>query len=173
LLWYAYVGVATALIEVVAVYLLARYAKLGEPSLKGGTAFGLGFAGGQALVQGMLALAFAAVARAQPDSVPLSIADVYVLNSPLYGIALIVQQAGRMLVHLYAVLLIFYALAADTIQPVVQASGYKAAMGLLFAAALIIGGGQIAMNWVAAIGLALWGALGVFGCIRLRDSYPA
>ena len=53
-----------------------------------------------------------------------------------------------------------------------QAFGYKAAMGVVFSTALFFGGEELTMHWVAAIGLALWGALGVYGYRRVREGYP-
>ena len=172
LAWYVYLGATTAVVEVAAVYLLLRFTSLGKGTFNDATALGLGFGAAQAGVQGMLSLAVAVLALTQPEAVPLPLADVAVLNNPLYGMAVIAQHAGTMLISFYSLVLICYGVATARISPVVQAFGYKAAMGVVFSTALFFGGEELTMHWVAAIGLALWGALGVYGYRRVREGYP-
>jgi uncharacterized membrane protein YhfC len=172
LVWYAYSGVMIGLFEVVAIYLLLRYTDLGRASLRGAQSFGLAFGGAEALASGALLLFVSVLALNDPDSVPLVVPEIAVLNNPLYTIAPILEQAGKILVHCFSLVMVFYAVASARLRPVVDAFAYKFAYVAMVSLAAGVGGTSLVWIWITAVVSVVWGALGAFGCYALREEYP-
>lgn len=170
-----YVGLLTGLTEVTLVWLLMRYTRLGKVKWERARAFGIGFGAIEALLLGVGSLTAALFALLAPQTIPAdALAQLAVMNNPLYGLAPIVERFFTVWVHIFSNVLIFFAVAqrqfrwfwlAFWFKTLIDAvAGYAQTSGIL---------ASIQGIWAIEALVALFGVVGWLGTRWVRNRYPA
>jgi uncharacterized membrane protein YhfC len=104
-----YVGLLTGMTEVLLVWLVMRYTRLGRATFNQALSFGIGFGVVEALVLAIGSLATILTAILSPQSIPSQVlAQLAQANNPLLGLAPIVERFSTIFVHILSNVLIFY-----------------------------------------------------------------
>jgi uncharacterized membrane protein YhfC len=173
-IFYLYVGSLTGVFEVAIVWLVMRYSRLGQGvTWKGAFSFGVGFGSVEALLLGISSAASVIMAMTTPDVFPLeTLQQVAQASNPLYGLAPVVERFFTILVHIFANVLIFYAVAEKQPRWFWLAFAYKT---LLDAAAVFgqsTGLDTLATLWAIEAFVMIWGAIGWLGIRWIKKHYP-
>lgn len=170
-----YVGLLTGVTEVALVWLVMRYTRLGKVRWERALAFGIGFGAIEALLLGLSSLTAALFAILAPQTIPArALTQLVVMNNVLYGIAPIVERFFTVWVHIFANVLIFFAVArmqmrwfwlAFWFKTLIDAvAGYAQTSGVL---ATIDG------IWAIEAVVVVFGVVGWLGTRWVRRRYPA
>jgi uncharacterized membrane protein YhfC len=158
-----YVGALTGLFEVLLLWLVMRYTRLGQMTWAHALAFGIGFGAVEALLLGVQSLLSASVAIAMPAMVPLGPDLVAQMNNPLYQLAPIIERFFAILLHIFASLLIIYAARTRQARWFWLAFAYKAGIDTVAAFAQIRGLVTFPAIWAIEAVVAVWGIAGWLG----------
>lgn len=111
-LFIVYVGLLTGMTEVLLVWLVMRYTRLGRATWNQALAFGIGFGVVEAMLLGIASLATFLTAMLSPQSVPSqALAQLAQANNPLLGLAPTVERFSAIFVHILSSVLIFFGVA--------------------------------------------------------------
>jgi uncharacterized membrane protein YhfC len=158
-----YVGSLTGAFEVIGVWLLLRYTKLGRVPWGRVLAFGIGFGAVEALWLGIGSLASVLTAMLAPATLPLgALEQIARQSSAPYIVVPPWERFFTVLVHIASNVLLFYAIARRQVRWLWVSFAYKTAIDTVAAAAQLYGwladlGGLWAVEAVVALfGLAGW-----------------
>jgi uncharacterized membrane protein YhfC len=171
LVFYLYVGALTGIFEVLLLWLVMRYTRLGQMSWSLALAFGLGFGAAEALALGAQSLATVLVAMLVPAVVPLGPDMIAQLNNPLYTIAPGVERFFAVLLHVFANLLIIYGARRHQARWFWLAFAYKTGIDAVAAFAQIQGLTTFPELWAIEAVVAVWGIAGWLGIRWLRPRW--
>ena len=173
LLFYLYVGALTGIFEVAIVWLVMRYTRLGRVPWKRALAFGIGFGAVEALLLGLSSLGTVVATLVAPGVFPLeALEQVSRLNNVLYGLAPISERFFTVLVHIWANVLIFYAVARREPRWFWLALIYKTGIDAVAAFAQFWGLETLAKIWTIEAVVVLWGIVGWLGIRWVQQRYP-
>ncbi len=170
-----YVGLLTGLTEVTLVWLLMRYTRLGKVRWERALAFGIGFGAIEALLLGVGSLTAALFALLSPQTIPAeTLAQLAVMNNPLYGLAPIVERFFTVWIHIFSNVLIFFAVARMQIRWFWLAFWFKTLIDAVAGYAQTSGiisniQGILAIEAVVVV----FGVVGWLGMRWVKSRYPA
>jgi uncharacterized membrane protein YhfC len=168
-----YIGALTGLTEVLLVWLVLRYTRLGQAPWKRALAFGIGFGAFEALLLGFSSLASMLVAILQPASLPPAALAVLADQSRLaWALAPVVERFFTILVHIFTSLLIFYAVVKREARWMWLAFLYKTLLDAGAGYVQLIGLSSLLIVWAAEAFVAVMGGLGWIGLGLLKQNYP-
>jgi uncharacterized membrane protein YhfC len=169
-----YVGALTGVFEVALVWLAMRYSRLGQGvTWKGAFSFGVGFGSLEALLLGVSSAASVIAALTTPDIFPLeTLTQIAQASNPLYGLAPVVERFFTILVHIFANVLIFYAVAKKQPRWFWVAFAYKTLIDALAAFGQVMGLDTLATLWAIEAFVVIWGAIGWLGIRWIKGQYP-
>ncbi len=170
-----YVGVLTGMTEVLLVWLVMRYTRLGHVTWKSALSFGIGFGAVEALLLGVGSVATIVAAILAPQSIPSpALSQLAAANNPLLGLAPIVERVSTILVHIFANVLIFYGVARAQWRWFWLAFSMKSLLDAWAAFGQLSGmTATLEQIWVLEAGLVVFGILSAFGCWWIAHRYPA
>jgi len=173
-LFYVYVGALTGVFEVGLVWLLLRCTRLGRAGWGMALAFGIGFGAVEALLLGLGSLASIAAALANPSAIgPDVLASLAHQNSPLYSLAPVVERVAAMGVHVFANVLVFYAVRRRQLRWFWLAFIYKTAVDSVAAFAQLWGVSTLGRLWAVEAIVIVFGVIGFWGIRRVARAYRA
>jgi uncharacterized membrane protein YhfC len=158
-----YVGALTGVFEVLLLWLVMRYTRLGRMTWGHALAFGIGFGAVEALLLGLQSLANAVFAIATPAMLPLGPDIVAQMNNPLLQLAPIVERFFAILLHIFACLLVIYAAGTRQVRWFWLAFVYKTGIDAVAAFAQIRGLVTYPTIWAIEAVVAAWGIAGWLG----------
>ncbi|MGD9317753.1 MAG: YhfC family glutamic-type intramembrane protease [Anaerolineae bacterium] len=166
-----YVGALTGVFEVLLLWLVMRYSRLGRMTWGQALAFGIGFGAVEALLLGLQSLANAAFALATPALVPIGPEAIAQMNNPLLQLAPIVERFFAILLHIFACLLVIYAVRTRQARWLWLAFVYKTGIDTVAAFAQIRGLVTYPAIWAIEAVVAVWGIAGWLGIRWLRERW--
>jgi uncharacterized membrane protein YhfC len=166
ILFYVYVGLLTGLTEILLVWLLLRYTRLGDVPWAKALAFGVGFGVFEALFLGFSNLATNLSALTTSEPIPEAILSaLLLLNNPLYSFAPVIERFGTILVHIFCSVLLFYGVTSGQVRWFWLSFAYKSLLDTIVAFAQFWGIETLPKLWtIEALIL-------VFGCLAWRGIY--
>jgi uncharacterized membrane protein YhfC len=170
-LFSVYVGALTGIFEVLLLWLVMRYTKLGRMAWGQALAFGIGFGAVEALLLGAQSLANAIFAMAAPALLPLGPEAVVQMNNPFFQLAPIVERFFAILLHIFACLLVVYAARSRQPRWFWLAFVYKTGIDTVAAFAQVRGLVTYPGIWVIEAIVAVWGIAGWLGIRWLGERW--
>jgi uncharacterized membrane protein YhfC len=158
-----YVGALTGLFEVLLLWLVMRFTKLGQMTWAHALAFGIGFGIVEALLLGIQSLLNALVAITAPAILPLGPDLVAQLNNPLYQLAPVFERFFSILMHTFACLLVIYAACTRHARWFWLAFAYKTGIDTVAAFAQVLGLVTFPTIWAIEAVVIVWGIAGWLG----------
>ncbi len=173
LLFDLYVGSLTGFTEVLIVWLILRYTRLGQVPWERALAFGIGFGAVEALLLGLGSFLTMLIGIMTPEAIPPdALAQIAAANNPLVSLAPIVERFFTIWIHIFCNVLLF--LGAVKLQSrwfwlsfifksLLDAwAAYDQLSGLIATPAGI---------WIAEIGVVLLGIIAWYGTFWVRRQY--
>ena len=158
-----YVGALTGLFEVLLLWLVMRYTRLGQMTWAHALAFGIGFGAVEALLLGVQSLLNSMFAIAAPAMLPLGPDLVAQMNNPLYQLAPVIERFFAVLLHIFACLLVIYAARTRQARWFWLSFAYKTGIDTVAAFAQVRGLVTYPTIWAIEAIVAVWGILGWLG----------
>jgi hypothetical protein len=163
------------LTEVLIVWLVMLYTRLGRVDWNRALAFGIGFGAVEALVTGLGSLASVSAIILTPQSAPpAALAQLVMLNNPLFAVAPIVERFFTIWIQIFCNVLIFFGVAKlqsrwfwlafafksllDTLASFGQTSGMTTTLGQI---------------WILEAGVILFGILSWLGVRWVAQRYSS
>jgi uncharacterized membrane protein YhfC len=174
LIFNVYVGSLTGVFEVVLVWLLVRYTRIGKVTWQKALAFGIGFGAVEALLLGLASTANVLVGLLAPNMVPSdALISLAAANNVLLSLAPISERFFTVLIHIFSNVLIFYAAATRKPGWFWLSFVYKTLLDSVAAWAQLTGLGSLDKIWAIEAGIAVMGILGWWGTAQLLRRFPA
>lgn len=171
---YLYIGSLTGIFEVGLVWLLVRLTRLKGAGWKQALAFGIGFGALEAFLLGLSSLGNMAAAVISPGMIPSeALAQLARANDIRLSLAPIVERFFTVLVHIFANVLIFYAVAARRPAAFWLAFVYKTLIDSAAAYGQLTGLDTLGKIWAIEALVVLWGVLGWLGTRWVAKRYPS
>jgi uncharacterized membrane protein YhfC len=158
-----YVGALTGLFEVLLLWLVMRYTRLGQMTWSHALAFGIGFGAVEALLLGVQSLLNSLFAIAAPAMLPLGPDLVAQMNNPLYQLAPVIERFFAILLHIFACLLVIYGARTRQARWFWLSFAYKTGIDTVAAFAQVRGLVTYPTIWAIEAIVALWGIAGWLG----------
>lgn len=172
LVFEVYVGLLTGVFEVALLWIFLSRTRFGRTPWSTALSFGIGFGSVEALLLGVSSLASALAALRSPDLLPPSaLAQIGQAANPLFGLAPVVERVAAIFLHIFACVLIFYAIRAGEKRWFWAAFFYKSAMDTVAAFAQFWGVATLAHLWTIEGVIVLFGLVGVWGIRRISARY--
>jgi uncharacterized membrane protein YhfC len=169
-----YVGLLTGIFEVIPVWLVVRYTRLGRVNFPRALAFGIGFGVCEAALLGISSLGPALAGILSPNVLPVATLDQLArANDLLYSLAPVSERFFIILVHVFANVLVFFAAAARKPGYFWLAFAYKSLIDAAVAFPQVTGAFSLGQIWGAEGVIAVWGVIGWVGTRWLEAHYPA
>ncbi len=173
ILFYIYVGALTGVFEVLIVWLVLRSTRLGRAIWVDALGFGIAFGAAEAIVLGMNTLASVIMALSNPGVfIPAQLAQIALLNNPLYSLAPIWERFFTVLIHTGANVALFYAIARRETRAFWLAFALKTVIDTGAAFGQFWGVDTLGKVWVLEIGVAIFGVLGWWLTRAIAQRYP-
>lgn len=166
-----YVGALTGVFEVLLLWLVMRFTRLGQMTIAHALAFGIGFGVVEALLLGIQSLLNALVVIAAPDMLPLGPDLVAQMNNPLYQLAPVFERFFSILMHSFACLLVIYAVRSRQARWFLLAFAYKTGIDTVAAFAQVRGLVTFPAIWAIEAVVIIWGIAGWLGIRWLRQRW--
>ncbi len=174
MLYYVYAGVQTGLTEVLLVWLLLRYTRLGRVPWVEALAFGIGFGAFEALYQGIPSLVSSISALAAPQALSEAALSSYqVVNDPLIALAPATDRFAATLVHIFGNVLLFYGVVSGQARWMWVSFAVKSLVDVLAVCLMIVGIPSVAILWAMEAVLLVTGLLCWWGIRRVQRRYSA
>lgn len=173
MIFHLYVGALTGVFEVLLVWLMARYSRLGRVEWQRALAFGIGFGAFEAFLLGLISLTTVSMAIYSPGMVPVaSLNSLAQSSSLLHNLAPISERLFVILVHIFCNTLILY--AATTRKPGYFwfAFVFKSLMDSAASYAQLHGLQTLGQIWLLEGIIAVFGIISWFGIRWLARRYP-
>ncbi len=173
LLFDLYVGSLTGLTEVLIVWLVLRYTRLGQVAWGRALAFGIGFGTIEAFLLGLSSFVTVLVALSAPETLPPDLMQQMVAaNSPVISAAPILERFFTIWVHIFCSVLLFFGVLRSqarwfwlsfVFKSLLDAwAAYDQLSGLLTTSAGI---------WIAEAGVVVLGSLAWYGTLWIQRRY--
>ncbi len=172
-LYYVYAGFQTGLTEVLLVWLVLRYTRLGRVPWVEALAFGIGFGAFEALYQGIPSLVSSISALAAPQNLSEAALSSYQsLNDPLIALAPATDRFAATLVHIFGNVLLFYGVASGQARWMWVSFAVKSLVDVLAVCLMIVGIPSVAVLWAMEAVLLATGLLCWWGTYQIQRRYP-
>jgi uncharacterized membrane protein YhfC len=174
-IFYIYVGALTGVFEVLLIWLVLRYTRLGQVPWPRALAFGIGFGALEALLLGASSLANVLTAMLMPSVVPVAAMNAIArANDVLYALAPVVERAATVFLHIGANVLLFYGVrqARGRARWLWLAFLYKTAIDSVAAFAQFWGLETVARVWTIEAIVVLFGLAGWWITRWVARHYP-
>ena len=172
ILFYIYVGLLTGLTEVLLVWLLLRYTRLGDVPWAKAFAFGVGFGVFEALLLGLSNLATHISALIASEPIPdATLSRLLVLNNPLYSFAPVIERLGTIFVHLFCSVLLFYGVSSGQARWFWLSFAYKSLLDSIVAFAQFWGTETLLKLWVIVALIMAFGCLAGWGTYQISRRF--
>lgn len=170
-----YVGGLTGLTEVLIVWLVLRFTRLGQVEWQRALAFGIGFGAFEALLLGIGSFATMLTALVAPQAMPVeALIQFKLADDWLYSSAPIIERFFTIWAHIFSNVLIFYAVVVKQVRWFWLAFVYKSLLDAWAAWGQIAGmtasAGQV---WILEALVIVFGIIGWVGTRWLEQRYPA
>ncbi len=173
MIFHLYVGALTGVFEVLLVWLMVRYTRMGRVDWQRTLAFGIGFGAFEAFLLGLLSLTTVSMAIYSPNLVPVDSLDSLAQSSGLlYSLAPISERIFVILVHIFCNTLIFYAAAMRKPGYFWFAFVFKSLMDSVASYAQLHGLQTLGQVWLLEGIIAVFGIISWFGIRWLARHYP-
>jgi uncharacterized membrane protein YhfC len=167
-----YVGLLTGITEILMVWLLLRFTRLGQAGWNKALGFGIGFGAVEALLLGVSSFGSVLAALLIPAQIPLNaMASLSVGNNLLVGLAPIWERFFTVWVHILSNVLLFYAATTRKNRYFWMAFWYKSILDLVAAYAQMSGISSLVKMWSIEAFIALMGVLGYWGTVQIQKMY--
>jgi len=172
LLFYIYVGALTGLTEVLLIWLLLRYTRLGKAPWAKALAFGVGFGAFEALYLGYEYLASIVTVLANPQAVSeAGLANLTLLNNPLFLLAPIADRIGALLVHIFCCVLLFYGVASGQARWLWLSFVFKSLVDAIVGFAYFWGTETLPKLWTIEALILVLGGMAWWGVLQVQRRY--
>jgi uncharacterized membrane protein YhfC len=173
LLFYIYVGALTGITEVLLLWVLLRYTRLGRVSWAKASAFAVGFGTFEALYLGIGYFNSIVTALTNPTAVSeAALANLTLLRNPLYGLAPLVDRISAILVHIFCVVLLFYGVASAQARWLWLSFAYKTLVDAIAAFAYFWGLETLSKLWALEALILLLACFAWWGTLQVKRRYP-
>jgi len=170
---YLYIGALTGIFEVGLAWLVLSKTRWGRADWSQALIFGIGFGVIEALLLGLAGLSSALVGLFSPEVLPVPTLGTLAGQTSLgMGLAPVVERLFVVLAHIFACLLIFYAIARREARWGWLAMLYKTLLDTPAGFAAFWGTGTVAKIWTIEAVIALFGILGLWGTLQVARRYP-
>jgi uncharacterized membrane protein YhfC len=170
---YLYIGALTGVFEAGLAYLVLRKSRWGQATREQALTFGIGFGAFEAFLLGGAGLVTALVAILAPDALPVPTLGALAQNGTLImGLAPVVERLAVILAHIFAAVLIFYAIARGDVKWAWFAVLYKTLLDAPGGLASFWGVATPAKLWTIEAVVALIGLIGLWGTLQIVRRYP-
>jgi uncharacterized membrane protein YhfC len=171
---YFYIGALTGIFEAGMAYLILRKIRWGTATRNQALAFGIGFGVIEALLLGSSNLFSSLVAMASPNVLPIASLGTLAHNTTFaLGLAPVVERLAVIFAHIFACVLIFYAITRGETKWAWYAILYKTLLDTPAAFASFWGiVGSASKIWTIEAILVIFGLIGLWKTIRIARSYP-
>jgi uncharacterized membrane protein YhfC len=168
-----YIGVLTGVTEVLIVWLVLRYTRLGKVGWNRALGFGIGFGAIEALLLGINSLVSVVAGLATPNLVPpAALEELARLNNGLILIAPVWERFFTVLVHMLSNVLLFYGVARGEARWLWASFAYKSAIDAVAGYAGFWGLGTVGRIWLIETIVGVFGIMGWLGLRWLSARYP-
>ena len=173
LIVYLYIGALTGIFEAGLAYLILRKIRWGKATWDQALVFGIGFGVIEALLIGLTGLISALIGITSPDALPISTLGSLAHNATLVmGLTPVAERLFVIFAHIFACVLIFYAIASGETKWAWYAILYKTLLDTPAAFANFWGVANSAGKmWTIETVLAVIGLIGLLGTIRIARRY--
>lgn len=172
LIAYLYIGALTGVFEAGLAWLILRKSRWGRADWNQALVFGIGFGTVEALLLGLTSLGSALVGVLAPDTLPVSTLGGLANNATfLMGLAPIVERLSVIFAHIFACVLIFYAIASREALWGWLAILYKTLLDTPGGFASFWGANTPGKLWTLELVIAIFGLIGLGGTIWLSRRY--
>ncbi|MCX8025217.1 MAG: YhfC family intramembrane metalloprotease, partial [Thermanaerothrix sp.] len=170
---YLYIGALTGVFEAGLTYLVLRKSRWGRATREQAFTFGIGFGAFEAFLLGGARLVTALVAILAPDALPVSTLGSLAQNGTLImGLAPVIERLSVILAHIFAAVLIFYAIARGEAKWVWLAVFYKTLLDAPGGLASFWGVATADKLWMVEAMIAIMGVIGLWGTFQIVRRYP-
>lgn len=170
---YLYIGALTGVFEAGLAWLILGKIRWGKASWNQALVFGIGFGVIEAVLLGGYGLAVASSALLAPNLLPVSTLGSLAANTTLAGLAPAIERFSVILVHIFACVLIFYAIASRQARWGWLAILYKTLLDTPAGFAAFWGTGTALKLWTIEAVVAVIGLIGLWGTFQIARCYPA
>lgn len=168
-----YIGALTGIFEVGLVWFVLSRVRWGRATWNQALVFGIGFGVVEALLLGLAGLGSALAALLGPDTLLISVLGGLANNTTLgMGLAPVVERLAVIFAHIFACVLIFYAIASREARWGWLAILYKTALDAVAGFAAFWGMLTPLKTWTLEAIILIFGLLGLWGTWRIARRYP-
>jgi uncharacterized membrane protein YhfC len=174
LIAYFYIGALTGIFEAGLAYLILRKIRRGKATWSQALAFGIGFGVIEALLLGFSNLFSSFVAMTSPDTLPIASLGTLAHNATfVMGLAPVIERLAVIFAHIFACVLIFYAIASGEAKWAWFAILYKSLLDTPAGFASFWGVvGFAGKIWSIEAIMIVFGLIGLWGTIQIARRYP-
>ena len=172
LIAYLYIGALTGVFEVGLTWLVLSRAHWGKATWPQALVFGIGFGVVEALLLGLLGFGSALAALLGTEALPISVLGGLAGNATLaMGLAPVVERLAVILAHIFACVLIFYAIGRGEAKWGWLAIGYKTLLDAVAGFANFWGVSTLSKIWTMEAILVVLGLIALWGARRIELRY--
>jgi uncharacterized membrane protein YhfC len=172
LIAYFYIGALTGVFEVGLAYLILRKIRWAKLTWHQALVFGIGFGVVEAFLLGCAGLFSALAGITAPDALPIPTLGNLASNATwVMGLAPVIERISVIFAHIFACVLIFYAIASRETKWVWLAILYKTLLDTPAGLAAFWGVGSAEKMWTIEAILAVLGLIGLWGTIQIGRRY--
>ena len=174
LIAYLYIGALTGIFEVGLAYLILWKIRWGKATWSQALAFGIGFGVIEALLLGFSNLFSSLLAMTSPNTLPIASLGTLAHNATfVMGLAPVVERLAVIFAHIFACVLIFYAIASGEAKWAWYAILYKTLLDAPAGFASFWGVvGSAGKIWSIEAIMIVFGLIGLWGTIQIARRYP-
>lgn len=170
---YIYIGALTGIFEAGLAYLILRKVRWGKATWEQALVFGIGFGVIEAFLLGIAGLFSALVGITSSDALPIPTLGNMANNATLVmGLAPIAERLFVVFAHIFACVLIFYAIAVGETKWAWLAVLYKTLLDAPAGFASFWGVGTAEKLWTIEAVVAVFGLIGLWGTFQIARRYP-
>jgi uncharacterized membrane protein YhfC len=168
-----YIGVLTGITEILMVWILLRFTRLGKVRWEKALGFGIGFGAFEALLLGLSSFGSTLAALLVPAQIPLSaMASLAVGNHLLVGLAPTWERFWTVWIHILSNVLLFYGALTRKDRFFWIAFWYKSGIDAVAGYAQLTGINSLAKMWTIEAIVALFGVVGYWGTWKIKQLFP-
>ncbi len=170
---YFYIGALTGIFEAGLAYLILRKIRWGTATWHQALAFGIGFGSIEALLLGFANLFSSMVGLTSPNVLPIpTLGSLAHTATLVMGLAPVIERLAVIFAHIFACVLIFYAIAIGEPKWAWLAVLYKTLLDTPAAFASFWGVNTAGKLWTIEAIIAVFGLIGLWGTIQVARRYP-
>jgi len=169
---YLYIGALTGIFEAGLTWLVLRKSRWGKATWGQALVFGIGFGVIEAILLGLSGFGSALAGLLAPASLPVSTLGSLVNNATfIMGLAPVVERLSVIFAHIFACVLIFYAIASGKAKWGWLAILYKTLLDAPGGFASFWGTNTAEKLWTIEAVIAVFGLIGLWGTIQIARRY--